>query len=203
MTDKTIKTAYTVNGEGHILKFVRREDGSVWMIFRLADRTGDVLGSRAPMFRIDSKKPDDLEDARSMTQDTRLKLHSYEAEPKWVSTLVFHGKGPANIGTLRDFMDGSRVVFRYYPFTGGQKETAFDLNGAKAAIAAALDIPAEADAEAAAKQQERNVVLRAANNRCRETADPKTRVVCYRNNAECLKKAPEDNEALRRCLAVQ
>jgi hypothetical protein len=198
MTDKTIKTAYTVNGKGHILKIYRRDDGSVWATFRLNEQSTDVLGQKLPMYRIDKTAPIDLDSAR---QSPLPGLRTFEAEPKWVNFRIFHGEGPANTGALRRMMEGTQIVFRYSLFTGGYKETTFDLRGAKEAIAAALDIPAEVDAAAASREQERKTLLREAANRCNAKGSAKAKADCYSRGAECMRKAPDDNEAFRRCLA--
>jgi hypothetical protein len=164
MTDQIRRSATVKNEQGFRLSIYRVESGAVWALFALPEAGSDVLGSRLPMLRIDKKQPQNLDDSR---QVEGLAGFSFaKSEPKWVNFLLWHGKGEPNTGTLRDLMDGQVVVFRYWLFTGGYKETSFALATAKEAIATALGVSAEADPIAARAEEERKARLSAANKEC-------------------------------------
>lgn len=141
MTDARKKSAMTFNDDGHGLAIYRLSDGSVWMNFVLDPKSLELLGDRLPLFRIDKNKPVNIETMRGLQQLSRKlkqpKIY-YKAEPRWVNFRIYHGEGPPSSGTLHQLMTGEQVVFRYYLFTGGHKETQFSLSGAKRAIDATL-----------------------------------------------------------------
>lgn len=164
MTDKLQKSATARNVAGFALSFYRRDAGEVWALFALPDGNFEVLGSQLPMYRIDALPPVDIESSKRV--DKLIGRRSFSAEPKWVNFSVWHGQGEPLTGTLRNFMDGSRVVFRYYLLGGGYKETSFDLQGAKAAIAEAVGVQVEADPVAAKLENERKAAFAAASAKC-------------------------------------
>lgn len=143
MTDAKIKTAEIVNSAGHSLSVYRHADHSVWITFRINEKNPDVLGRQLPMFRVDKEKPSDGETNRELDKLTRRlgttkPTHTYTAEPKWVSLKIFHGQGKPDGSLLAQIMNGEKILVRYYLFTGGFKETEFQLAGAQAAIESAI-----------------------------------------------------------------
>lgn len=140
MTDRLVKKAVVRNPEGHELQIYReQEHGRVYGTFRISDDSSDILDpEELPIYRVDKREPERIV-GRAFEESTDIP--SARAKPKWVHFLLWHGEGRTAVaGTLRDLMDGDQVVFRYFLFTGGYKETRFSLEGAKEAIAEALDI---------------------------------------------------------------
>lgn len=195
MTDEVISSALCASQSGFSLRLYRVSDGTIWATFRLPDASLDVLASRAPIFRIDKLEPVDIDGIRKTIAEM------VEQEPKWVSWQVFHGGGAPNRGTLRDIMEGTTIVFRYFLFTGGYKETSFSLVGAKSAIASALQIPAEADSQTAAREAALLKIHSDAVEECRKNTDFNAMVKCVERCAECLVAAEGDPEKLRECLS--
>ena len=140
MTDELVREARTRNLAGFELRVFRMASGKVYALFRLPDASTDVLSAtRYPMYRIDQHKPQDLENDRVLARV--LNERPIFEEPKWVQFLVWHGSDPyPTSGTLFDLMHGQRIVFRYYLFTGGYKETEFSLDGAHDAVVRALGL---------------------------------------------------------------
>lgn len=157
MTDQVRKSATIRNASGFKLSFYRVADASVWMLFALPTDSADVLGSPLPMYRIDKLKPNNMEESKE--QSRLLKKPMFQAEPRWVNERVWHGQGEPTTGILRDFMEGQSVTFRYWLFTGGYKETTFDIRGGKSALADALGVPANPSPEAVRSEKERQARL--------------------------------------------
>ncbi|SDP82511.1 hypothetical protein SAMN04488595_1326 [Ralstonia sp. 25mfcol4.1] len=167
MTDEVRQSAVTRNAQGFELSFYRiTPGGQVWANFSLPTDNLEVLGTRAPMYRIDQLKPVDLDANRTLA--IRGISDMVSREPKWINFLVWHGKGQPLTGTLRDFMEGRKVTFRFYLATGGSKETTFDLGGAKEAIAQAIGVEADPDPEAVAEEKERKAATARAMDRCNQ-----------------------------------
>lgn len=195
MTDREIRLAVSTNAEGFLLQFYRNTDNSVWATFRLPDTGSDVLGSDAPVYRVDKHPP------TTIGPQSPLLPSSFEVKPKWLNWLVFHGDGPANRGTLRDIMEGTRVIFRYFLFTGGYKETSFSLVGAKAVIADALGVPAEVDSAAAAREEAFVQATSEMTDRCQKVSkDLSAFAECLKKHSDCLKVAKGDAVLFRECV---
>ena len=75
-------------------------------------------------------------------------------------------------------------TFRYYLSTGGFKETSFDLPGAKAAIAEAVGVKAEADPVVAKAEIDRKAVFETANANCKAQFPPTGNT--FKKHLECL-----------------
>lgn len=194
MTDEIIASAIIANSEGFTLQIYRVKSGAVWATFALPDASVDVLSQRMPIMRIDKLEPDDLGDAATIRPEL------IQREPKWVSWRIFHGDGAPDRGSLRDLMDGTKALFRYYLFTGGFKETSFPLLNAKSAIASALGVPEASDPEAAAKQAALSDAVEEALARCMAMPDAGAMKECMDEYVQCLETASGDALKLRECL---
>lgn len=175
MTDKELRKAETRNESGHSFSIYRTPSGTVYANFSLSNDSLEVLDARLPTYRIDKLPPVDLDRSNSVSR-TIAKVGGptlSDSKPRWVNFLLSHGEGDANSGALREIMDGTRIVFRYWLFDGGCRETSFDLAGAKSAIASALDIPAEASVEIATEEKKRRDETKAALDRCDVDFDAK------------------------------
>lgn len=195
MTDKIISTAVCTNSGGYSLKVYRVDGGAVMLTFRLPDNSFDVLDARLPIFRIDKNEPEDSEEL------SKLVPENFQREPKWASWVIFHGEGAPNRGTLRDLMDGTRMVLRYFLFTGGFKETSFSLVGAKRTIASAIGVPEDANSQAAAKQATYFKAAAETSDKCMSTAKtPAEAIACSHKSTKCSEIAGGDAEKLRNCM---
>ena len=139
MTDEARRIARVENGAGFTLSVYRVGGEAVWATFRLPAEGLDVLAAdHVPMYRVDKHEPVDLQvifRLRDILPDM------YVAEPQWVNFQLWHGKEdelPSE--DLEKWMTGERIVFRYFLFTGGYKETSFSLVGAAAAISEATGV---------------------------------------------------------------
>lgn len=144
MTDAKLISAGVTNKSGHSLAVFRQRDQSIWMIFRIDDKSTDVLGRQLPIFRVDKEEPFDAEINRRMdrlSRELKKPQNSYSSEPKWVGFKIFHGEGVPDRGPLAILLRGKNIIVRYYLFTGGFKETEFTLNGAKDSITKAVGLP--------------------------------------------------------------
>lgn len=141
MTDEKRRTAKILNSAGHSLSIYRHSSGAVWVNFSLSNRSLEQLSpDKPPSFRVDKNEPHDIADDKRI-QEMDVGLQAYAWEPKWINFLIWHGKeSEGRSTTLDQLMLGKSILFRYYLFTGGYKETTFNLDGAGPAIARALGI---------------------------------------------------------------
>jgi len=190
MTDQERKSATIRNAKGFKLSFYRTADGGAWMLFALPEDNTDVLGSPLPMYRIDKLKPQEIESSKRTSQ--LIGSPMVQSEPKWVNVRVWHGKGEPLTGTLRNFMEGGEVIFRYWLFTGGYKETTFDIRGGKHAIAEALGVDPDPDPAAVKADQDQKARHRTAIEKCSaEFPIASNDRVTIRSNLDCVKSAVE------------
>lgn len=199
MTDKVKQSATTVNSQGHELSVYRGPKDAAWVLFSVGKNTGDTLSPKqAPAFRIDKLQPHDLENTRQLTEK-RIGLDTYRWEPRWINFVVWHGKESEGRSTaLKELMSGQTVVFRYYIFTGGHKETSFSLEGAAPVIARALGISVAADSATESAAAEYKARFLAASTRCEQ--DMRTFATCFERVSACEKKAQRDLNAMQKCL---
>ena len=155
ITEEKVKTAITCNKEGHCLSVYRR-GSDLWLNFSLNDKGPDILSpERLPIYRVDKNKPIDLDERRRTKEyiesesgkwlrKTLLKQTLYYSEPKWINFFleglnIFENKPPT--GPAKELMKGTEIVFRYFLFTGGHKDTEFSLRGSKKTISEAMVDP--------------------------------------------------------------
>lgn len=192
MTDKETKRAEARNEGGYSFSIYRTASGAVYGNFSLPDKNLEVLDTRLPMYRVDKLPSVDLNSGKSISKVIAEvggpALH--ENKPKWVNFLLFHGKGDPNTGTLREIMGGKHIVFRYWLFGGGYRETSFDLSGANLVIAAALDVSAEVDPQKVSDEQKRKSELKAAFDQCSVEFNPQNRQT-QKQWLECRRAAME------------
>jgi hypothetical protein len=198
MTDETKKSAVVLNDEGHSLSIYRLANGAVFANFSLASKSFDQLApEKPPMFRVDKNEPHDLM-AQKRLQEL-VGVQPLSSEPKWINFPIWHGKeAEGRSAVLNELMQGTSVVFRYYIFTGGYKETTFSLTGAGPAIADALGIPLAADPSAEANAKAFRAAGMAALKACRQ--DMNTFRSCAERVASCRDQAGHDAEKLGKCL---
>ena len=107
MTDERTHEAQTVNAGGYSLHVYRLSNGSIGVTFRLSEQSPDVLGDTPPLMRVDKNKPFDFDLIRSLVRMNREGLKvAYHAEPKWISAIVYPGKGIPDRGPIHDLMTG-------------------------------------------------------------------------------------------------
>lgn len=140
MTDEVSLKAVTRNADGFELSVSRLQGAQrVYGTFRLPRQNTEVLEAEQPaMYRVD--KTDAVTLKVDDTFDELVGRKSVITEPKWVHFILWHGEDETVQagGSLGQFMAGESVVFRYFLFTGGFKETTFSLDGAGDAIAEAI-----------------------------------------------------------------
>lgn len=144
MTDRTRKEAIATNPQGNSFAIYRLPDGQVLGLFALNQASPDILSERPPMYRVDKNDPKELRDVMKYKMMVEEMLHEkspvvYDQKPKWLNFTIWHGNDSEGIcGSLAQLLSGRKVVFRYWLFTGGYKDTTFDLTGAKSAILEAI-----------------------------------------------------------------
>jgi hypothetical protein len=131
ITDDSVRAVSTKTVDGYEFTVYRLgAKGRVWARFRIPESISDVLASQPPVYRIDSRPPEDL--ALDLRISKYLDRPQIEQQPKWVNFVIWHGDeffGAPVAGTLASLTDGKRLLFRYYVFTGGSKDVAFSLEG--------------------------------------------------------------------------
>lgn len=192
MTDRKVKSATTTNTQGHSLTVYRRADGSAWATFALAERSVDQLSPKqAPLYRIDKDEPDDIDVVRRLLPDL------YAWEPKWVNWQLWSGEGAADMKTtVGRLMTGRTVVFRYHLFTGGYRETTFQLAGAGPSIALALGIPSKVPARSE-RDTKYGTAVADLTNSC--TQNLPTALKCIERVKACMATANKDADKLASC----
>jgi len=147
MTDKEEKHAMIVNNEGHSFSIYRvGEGGKVWAQFRLASTSLDQLSvDQLPMYRVDKNEAQDLMELIRVTKLMKrlgTPMTFYTQKPKWINFQIWTGSesvcGPSG-KKMAEVLDGSKLVIRYWLFTGGFKETEFDISSGRSVILDAID----------------------------------------------------------------
>tara|TARA_Y100000031_G_scaffold144424_1_gene175857 strand:+ start:151 stop:702 length:552 start_codon:yes stop_codon:yes gene_type:complete len=140
MTDKKTTSAVLSNDEGYELKLYTLASGEFFCTFALPTNSLDVLShSQAPMYRVDKNIQQDLNDLAKM-HDKLIEhgAYLYSQEPKWcnfiLSAVEKKNRDTISGWVLEEFAKGEKIVFRYWLFTGGYKETSFSISGADKAI---------------------------------------------------------------------
>ena len=200
MTDEVNTSASVVNQRGHSLAIYRKSNGSVWMNFRLATNTFEQLAAEQTLeFRVDKFKSHTIPMSAALEmQFSRLGLHLYSWEPKWVNFLIWNGKEQEGRGEmLNQLMQGSKVVFRYYLFTGGYKETTFPLNGADSAITAALNLGERLSPEQENAIRDYSKAKTDAMTNC--ASERSTFPRCIERVTACGKQHPENISEFQQC----
>lgn len=198
MTDEIKKSAIVMNDEGHSLSIYRHPSGVVWANFSLSSRSMDQLSQqKPPIFRVDKNEPHDIADEKRL-QEMGIGVQAFAWEPKWVNFLIWHGKeSEGRSKNLDQLMQGKSVVFRYYLFTGGYKETTFPLDGAGPVIASALGISVEADRATTERIEEFKRAYLAASKTCQK--DMSTFRACFEKVNSCRKQSNTDLAAFQQC----
>ena len=188
MSDRVTRRALEKNEFGHTLSLARREDGSVWATFRLADSPPEVLtSSRYPVLRIDKNPPHDLDDDRRLEQLARTLPKRAFSEPKWIHFFVWSGKNSEGRSDfLREIMEGQAIRIRYFPVGGGFKETIFQLDGANTIISNALDLDSEISSGNLKRIEDLKDATREASKRCQANAIKEDFSVCFGRAKVCL-----------------
>lgn len=200
MTDKVRKTAIVSNADGHTFSIYRISDnGAVWGNFALSEKSFDQVDwSRPPIYRIDKNEPHDMTSLKETGEITAGKIILYEWKPKWVNFQIWHGKKSDGIATgLRNLLTGKEIVFRYYLFSGGYKDTSFSLKGAGPIISKTIDVSEKEDPSEKSKVRFRSVTSEALNNCTNNPIDFKA---CFDKVTTCSKKANIDVDLFNDCI---
>jgi len=197
MTDKTRNTAITSNANGHTFSIYRISDnGAVWGNFALSEKSLDQVDwSKPPVYRIDKNEPFDMDVLKRFSRNDSV---IYEWQPKWVNFRIWHGdKNEGVAEDLRHLMTGKEIVFRYYLFTGGYKDTSFSLKGAGPVISKAIDISQKEDPSENSRAEFKAVTMEAIQS-CIKT--PMNFRVCADKVTACSKTANLDVGLFNQCI---
>lgn len=200
MTDRATVVARSTNSEGHRVSIYRRDDGSVWMNFRISDASFDLLSPQvAPMFRVDDRKAHNLGDVKRLQELVPSLPKGYFWEPKWINVRIWDGSNEKGRSSeLADLMTGERAVFRYFLSTGGSRDTRFDLAGARDAIAKAAGIEGQLDALGGAEHLAS--ALAAERKACEANAVNEDFAVCAARYERCRIDSSGSMESFRACV---
>ncbi len=140
MADEEEISAVLFNDEGYMLRLYTLDSGEFFCTFSLPANSLDVLSNtQAPMYRVDKNEPCDL-NLKVKWQEMVGEKTLYQQEPKWCNFIlsIKLDKIEDIFGGLEEFAKGERIVFRYWLFTGGYKETSFIISGAGKVISEVL-----------------------------------------------------------------
>ena len=200
MTDEVKKTARVENEFGHTFSIYRlTKDGPVWGNFSLSKEMFDQVDwEKPPIYRVDKNKPINLSDMKQLHK-MGVGVSAYEWTPKWVNFLIWHGKQAEGIATeLVQLMEGEKVVFRYFMFTGGYKDTSFSMKGAASAISEAIGINPEIDHAAQQGSEEFKKALIDETTLCRQNMS--TFKSCFTTVNDCRKQAEQNIDKFKSCM---
>lgn len=193
MTDEEKKSALVVNESGHSFSVYRLGE-QVWANFRLSPEDSDILNhDRLPMLRVDQNEPQDLNRFISLQKLVSVSAF-YEIEPKWINFKLLAGviaPPPANV--LRQIMDGNTLIVRYYLFTGGYKDTRFQLAGSEGPIILVTGLPHERISEKDAQSRQIREFVDYMLKECKNSG-------CRAKVTECATAHREDLEAFNDCI---
>jgi len=128
-----VQKVWTVNAEGHQLRFLRGVTGPMFAVFKLSATAENQFGTREPLYRVDSGPPRLLADYGNF-----LDLSSKFAE--WP---IWDGDRPPceeseSVGyrqkALCEVLQGNRIEFQYHLVTGQTRKTTFSLDGLRSAV---------------------------------------------------------------------
>jgi hypothetical protein len=100
------------------------------------------------------------------------------------ASFLLAGKGKAVQGDLRDLMNGQKLAVQWFPADGAPVDTAFELKGAKEAIAKAVDVPLNVDPADLRAAEQRDASRRAALAKCGQWSAPSLQETCRREVLE-------------------
>ena len=204
MTDEVKAKATVTNSNGYTLSVYRArvniaDKGSVWVNFLLPDESLDVLsGSKSIMYRIDKNPPQTVDVSNRLRS---LGIVDAEVEPKWINFLIWHGQDrDGRNDAINGLMRGNSIVIRYSLFTGGYKETSFQLSnaGSGAAIASALGIGEKVDPETERAIREVHDAGVMDLKACPKALS--ARLKCSQKVSGCMKSAENDISHYRKCM---
>jgi hypothetical protein len=177
-TESARKAATTTNAEGYALFVFRTQEGPVYAMFLPPPTMHGRMGMRAPTLRIDASAAIDLDQRRKEPPS------AWPADPVVLSansaSFLLAGKGKAPQGDLRDLMNGQKLAVQWFNADGDALDTAFDLKGAKEAIAKAVDVPVAVDPADLRAAEQRDATRRAALAKCGQWSTPSLMETCRR-----------------------
>ena len=127
-----VAVAMVTNATGHSLRIYEDAQNHVHALFTIRGGFDTLDPAGCPTIRVDRRRPE-----RLTYQDGRCRL-----EPKRVEFTLGRVGEPVE-RTLRQFLNGSNVVFRYRLAGGIYRETAFTLHRSKHALYSAIPRLAE------------------------------------------------------------
>jgi hypothetical protein len=184
-TERSTQAATTTNAEGYALFVFRTQEGPVYGMFLPPPAMHGRMGMRAPTLRIDASPAIDLDQRR------KEPIGAWPAEPVVLSansaSFLLAGKGKAPQGELRDLMNGRKLAVRWFNADGEALDTAFDLKGAKEAIAKAVAVPITVDPADLRAAEQRDAARRAALAKCGQWSAPSLQETCRREVMDQLR----------------
>ncbi|OGT78250.1 MAG: hypothetical protein A3I78_11805 [Gammaproteobacteria bacterium RIFCSPLOWO2_02_FULL_56_15] len=128
-TDQSVTFASCINGEGYRLDIYRDPGNAIRTRFSLSDGLQQLAPKSCPTFQIDKDTPQNhsIHDAPCISTAVRAEYILGHVENKQIAS-----------ATLRSFMDGVAVRFRFALNNGDYRETVFSLGGSRSAIVRAI-----------------------------------------------------------------
>lgn len=113
------------------------------------------------------------------------------------------GQSSPTRGALRQILEGKRLVVRYFLAGGGSGDTAFDLQGAAAAIGEALDLPLEPSARDHLQDELLAFRVDYRSTTCYLLAGKKNRKRCLEAVNECAQRPQDSVLSMLSCVEVE
>lgn len=128
-----VKTIWTVNDDGHRLRFLRGRSGPVYAAVHLSESAAATFGTREPRYQVDDGPLRLLADYGPF-----LDMSSKTAEwPVWDGPQPPCADAPVSRwreAALCEILQGRRVEFEYVTVTGERRQTAFSLENLRPII---------------------------------------------------------------------
>ena len=201
ITDREEKTAEVYNADGYKFSVYRAANNRVYGLFALPNNLVEAIAPEQPLYlRVDKQKAEKIDPGNPLAD---LGIKTYFWKPGFVNFLLWHGKQEEGIAPVIDqLMAGENVLIRYPVGTGGTRDVAFTLDGAKSAIATALDLSQDPGIQAKAKEAEiyKRVVTTYMTG-CTKSRNASRGIACTDKYLGCSKRFPSpDWQGLDGCL---
>lgn len=193
------------NGDHYVLTIEKHANGEFWATLLLPEpATLSLERSQTFAYQVDAlpshKVPYTSEATARLVGPAVMAVM-----PKWapnsVSFSIQSGtRDEGSATSLRELMDGKRVVFSFRTAAGNQVITGFSLQGLGARITSQYGVAARADAGALERDREYKLAITIGTDSCKKLADtkqdPQLYGVCMRVLLQCAERTNKDKDTM-------
>ena len=197
MTDKVYRVATNFSSDGYNFGIFRAPDGAVWMSIGVPKENLVLLDNKAVLIRFDRHAA--LPQSPQSREMARLLGSMWNWTPKSITTVIWHGKeSDGRNDFINQAMSSSQALVRIPLSGGGTQDISFSMEGARSAIAQALNIPEVADPAMEARATAYRDAFANEIDKCNISAN---RGQCLQRLGKCHGQSGKDVANLNACTA--